>query len=62
MVILVVKRIGFMIFTMIVVSLILFLLLETELTGDPATRVQRATAVANARLDKSLERRPRAGM
>ena len=39
MVTLVVKRIGFMIFTMIVVSLILFLLLETELTGDPAIRV-----------------------
>ena len=39
MVTLVVKRIGFMIFTMIVVSLILFLLLETELTGDPAARV-----------------------
>jgi peptide/nickel transport system permease protein len=39
MVTLVIKRIGFMIFTMIVVSLILFLLLETELTGDPATRV-----------------------
>jgi peptide/nickel transport system permease protein len=39
MVTLVVKRIGFMIFTMIIVSLILFLLLETELTGDPAARV-----------------------
>ena len=39
MVTLVVKRIGFMIFTMIIVSLILFLLLETELTGDPAIRV-----------------------
>jgi peptide/nickel transport system permease protein len=39
MVTLVVKRIGFMVFTMIVVSLILFFLLETELTGDPATRV-----------------------
>ena len=39
MVTLVVKRIGFMIFTMIVVSLILFLLLETDLTGDPAARV-----------------------
>ena len=39
MVTLVVKRIGFMIFTMIIVSLILFLLLETDLTGDPATRV-----------------------
>ena len=39
MVTLVVKRIGFMIFTMIVVSLILFLLLETEFTGDPAARV-----------------------
>jgi ABC-type dipeptide/oligopeptide/nickel transport system permease component len=39
MVTFVVKRIGFMIFTMIIVSLILFLLLETELTGDPAARV-----------------------
>ena len=39
MVTLVVKRIGFMIFTMIIVSLILFLLLETDLTGDPAARV-----------------------
>ena len=39
MVTLVLKRFGFMIFTMIVVSLILFLLLETELTGDPAARV-----------------------
>ncbi|MBT3486733.1 MAG: ABC transporter permease [Desulfobacula sp.] len=39
MVLLLVKRIGFMIFTMIVVSIILFLLLETGLTGDPATRV-----------------------
>ena len=39
MVLLIFKRIGFMIFTMIVVSIILFLLLETGLTGDPATRV-----------------------
>ena len=39
MVLLLSKRLGFMIFTMIVVSLILFLLLETELTGDPAIRV-----------------------
>ncbi|MCP4295869.1 MAG: ABC transporter permease, partial [Proteobacteria bacterium] len=39
MVLLLIKRIGFMIFTMIVVSVILFLLLETGLTGDPATRV-----------------------
>jgi peptide/nickel transport system permease protein len=39
MVMLVLKRIGFMVFTMIVVSLILFLLLETDLTGDPAIRV-----------------------
>ena len=39
MVLLLLKRIGFMIFTMIVVSIILFLLLETGLTGDPATRV-----------------------
>ncbi len=39
MVLLLTKRIGFMIFTMIVVSVILFLLLETGLTGDPATRV-----------------------
>ena len=39
MVVLLLKRIGFMIFTMIVVSIILFLLLETGLTGDPATRV-----------------------
>ncbi len=39
MVLLLAKRIGFMIFTMIVVSIILFLLLETGLTGDPATRV-----------------------
>ena len=39
MVTLVVKRFGFMIFTMIIVSLILFMLLETELTGDPAARV-----------------------
>ena len=39
MVTLVVKRFGFMIFTMVVVSLILFLLLETDLTGDPAARV-----------------------
>jgi len=39
MVLLLGKRIGFMIFTMIVVSIILFLLLETGLTGDPATRV-----------------------
>ena len=39
MVMLVLKRFGFMVFTMIVVSLILFLLLETDLTGDPAIRV-----------------------
>jgi len=39
MVLLLLKRIGFMIFTMIVVSIILFILLETGLTGDPATRV-----------------------
>ncbi|MDA3915871.1 MAG: ABC transporter permease [Deltaproteobacteria bacterium] len=39
MVLLLLKRISFMIFTMIVVSIILFLLLETGLTGDPATRV-----------------------
>ena len=39
MVLLLLKRIGFMIFTMIVVSMILFILLETGLTGDPATRV-----------------------
>lgn len=39
MVVLILKRIGFMIFTMIIVSMILFLLLETGLAGDPATRV-----------------------
>lgn len=39
MVLLIGKRIGFMIFTMMVVSIILFVLLETGLTGDPATRV-----------------------
>lgn len=39
MVVLILKRIGFMIFTMIIVSIILFLLLETGLAGDPATRV-----------------------
>ncbi|MCP4023449.1 MAG: ABC transporter permease [Desulfobacteraceae bacterium] len=39
MVVLIFKRMGFMILTMIVVSIILFLLLETGLTGDPATRV-----------------------
>jgi len=39
MVLLLLKRIGFMLFTMIVVSIILFMLLETGLTGDPATRV-----------------------
>src|SRR3989339_1279713 len=39
MVLLIIKRIGFMIFTMIVVSIILFLLLETGLSGDPAPRV-----------------------
>ena len=39
MVLLIFKRIGFMIFTMIVVSMILFILLETGLTGDPATRI-----------------------
>ncbi|MBU1697451.1 MAG: ABC transporter permease [Proteobacteria bacterium] len=39
MVLLLLKRIGFMIFTMIAVSIILFMLLETGLTGDPATRV-----------------------
>lgn len=36
---LIVKRLGFMVFTMIVVSLILFLLLDTDLAGDPAARV-----------------------
>ncbi len=36
---LITKRLGFMLFTMIVVSLILFLLLDTELAGDPAARV-----------------------
>lgn len=39
MVLLLLKRISFMIFTMITVSIILFILLETGLTGDPATRV-----------------------
>ncbi len=39
MVTLIVKRLGFMIFTMIIVSLILFLLLDTDLAGDPAARV-----------------------
>jgi len=39
MVLLLLKRIGFMVFTMITVSIILFMLLETGLTGDPATRV-----------------------
>lgn len=39
MVLLLLKRIGFMFFTMIIVSIILFMLLETGLTGDPATRV-----------------------
>jgi len=39
MVLLLLKRIGFMLFTMIAVSIILFMLLETGLTGDPATRV-----------------------
>ena len=39
MVALIAKRLLFMIFTMIVVSLILFLLLDTDLAGDPATRV-----------------------
>ncbi|MDX2454914.1 ABC transporter permease [Desulfosarcina sp.] len=39
MILLLLKRIGFMLFTMVVVSIILFLLLETGLTGDPATRV-----------------------
>lgn len=39
MVILIIKRFTFMIFTMIIVSMILFLLLETGLAGDPATRV-----------------------
>jgi len=39
MILLVLKRTGFMIFTMIIVSVILFLLLETDLTGDPAIRV-----------------------
>ena len=39
MILLVLKRTGFMIITMIIVSVILFLLLETSLTGDPATRV-----------------------
>ena len=33
------RRVGFMLFTMLVVSLVLFLLLDTELAGDPATRV-----------------------
>jgi len=36
---LITKRLGFMLFTMIAVSLILFLLLDTELAGDPAARV-----------------------
>ncbi len=36
---LLIKRLGFMVFTMIVVSLVLFLLLDTELAGDPAARV-----------------------
>jgi len=36
---LITKRLGFMIFTMIIVSLILFLLLDTDLAGDPAARV-----------------------
>jgi len=39
MVTLITKRLGFMIFTMIIVSLILFLLLDTDLAGDPAARV-----------------------
>lgn len=39
MVTLITKRFGFMIFTMIIVSLILFLLLDTDLAGDPAARV-----------------------
>ena len=36
---LIIKRVSFMIFTMLVVSIILFLLLNTEFAGDPATRV-----------------------
>ncbi|MGR3985311.1 MAG: ABC transporter permease [Gammaproteobacteria bacterium] len=36
---LILRRFGFMLFTMLVVSLVLFLLLDTELAGDPATRV-----------------------
>ncbi|MFA9419063.1 MAG: ABC transporter permease [Gammaproteobacteria bacterium] len=39
MVTLITKRLVFMIFTMIIVSLILFLLLDTDLAGDPAARV-----------------------
>ncbi len=39
MLLLITKRIGFMLFTMFVVSVILFLLLNTEFAGDPATRV-----------------------
>jgi peptide/nickel transport system permease protein len=39
MVTLITKRLGFMILTMIIVSLILFLLLDTDLAGDPAARV-----------------------
>ena len=43
MITLVIKRLGFMIFTMIIVSLILFLLLETELFAklwvDPKKRL-----------------------
>ncbi len=39
MLLLICKRISFMIFTMLVVSMILFLLLNTEFAGDPATRV-----------------------
>jgi len=36
---LIIKRLVFMLFTMVVVSLILFLLLDTDLAGDPAARV-----------------------
>ncbi|HED13440.1 MAG TPA: ABC transporter permease [Gammaproteobacteria bacterium] len=36
---LIAKRLGLMLFTMVIVSLILFLLLDTNLAGDPAARV-----------------------
>lgn len=39
MLLLIAKRITFMLFTMFVVSVILFVLLNTEFAGDPATRV-----------------------